>query len=356
MIIIDAHLDLSWNALNWNRDVTQPVQQIRALEVGMTQKNRGLNTVGFPEMRRGQVAVCLATVLARASGLGEERLDYENQEIAYAMAQGQLAYYRLLESEGRVRMLRDWHSIDSHFRDWQAALGDSTPLGFILSMEGADPIVSPGQVAQWWEDGLRVVGLAHFGPSAYAHGTGATGGLTAGGRELLKAMNEVGMILDVTHLADESFWQAVDAFPGWMLASHCNCRALVPGDRQLSDEQIRLLIEREAVIGAVCDAWMLYPGWVTGSTPHSVVSLESVVDHIDHVCQLAGNASHAAIGSDLDGGYGREQSPHDLDTIADLQKITEILRRRGYRETDVEAVMHGNWLTLFQKAWSKNHN
>ncbi len=272
MIIVDAHLDLSWNALNWTRDVTLSVQQIRALEAGMTQNNRGMNTVALPEMRRGQVAVCLATVLARASGLGEERLDYPNQEIAHAMAQGQLAYYRLLESEGKVRMLKDWPSLDGHVRDWQAASCDSTPLGFILSMEGADPIISPGQVTQWWKDGLRVVGLAHFGPSAYAHGTGTSGGLTAGGIELLKAMNDLGMILDVTHLADESFWQAVEAFSGWMLASHCNCRALVPGDRQLSDEQIRVLIERQAVIGAVCDAWMLYPGWVPGSTPNSVVS------------------------------------------------------------------------------------
>jgi membrane dipeptidase len=354
MIIVDAHLDISWNALNWSRDVTQSVRQIRALEAGMKENNRGSNTVAFPEMRRGQVAVCLATMLARASGLGEVKLDYPNQEIACAMAQGQLAYYRLLESEGMVRILKDWDSLDRHIRNWHETPGDPAPLGFILSMEGADPIVSPGQVIQWWEDGLRVIGLAHFGPSAYAHGTGPSGGLTAKGRELLKEMNTLGMILDVTHLADEGFWQAVDAFPGCLLASHCNCRALVPGDRQLSDEQIRVLIERDAVIGAVCDGWMLYPGWVPGRTPNTVISLESVVDHIDHVCQLAGNVCHAAIGSDLDGGYGREQSPHDLDTIADLQNIAGILRRRGYRESDVEAIMHGNWLELFQKAWTKN--
>jgi membrane dipeptidase len=219
-------------------------------------------------------------------------------------------------------------------------------------MEGADPILSPDQVPQWWNDGLRVVGLAHYGCSAYAHGTGSAGGLTAQGRELLKSMADVGMILDATHLADESFWEALDVFAGPVLASHNNCRALVPGDRQFSDDQLRCLIERGAVIGAAFDAWMLCPGWVPGAS-NPAVSLEAVVDHIDHVCQLAGNARQAAIGSDLDGGYGTEQCPEDLDTIIDLQKIPVLLRKRGYAEADIEAVMHGNWVRFFEETWSK---
>jgi membrane dipeptidase len=186
--------------------------------------------------------------------------------------------------------------------------------------------------------------------SFYGHGTGAPGGLTAKGRELVKSMERVGMILDVTHLADEAFWEALDLYHGPVMASHHNCRSLVPGDRQLTDEQIRCLIERDAVIGAAFDAWMLYPGWVLDQTSNSVVSLEAVVDHIDHVCQLAGNARHSAIGTDLDGGFGTEQSPHDLDTIADLQKIPNLLRKRGYGESDIEAVMHGNWIRFFHKA------
>jgi membrane dipeptidase len=164
-------------------------------------------------------------------------------------------------------------------------------------------------------------------------------------------MDELGMILDATHLAEDSFWQALELFHGTVIASHNNCRALVPGDRQFSDEQIRKLIERDAVIGAAFDNWMLYPGWVAGQTSSSVVSLENVIDHIDHVCQLAGNTHHAAIGSDLDGGFGREQSPGDLDTIADLQKIPPLLRKRGYTESDVEAIMHSNWMRVFRKAW-----
>jgi membrane dipeptidase len=351
MLIIDSHLDLSWNALSWNRDLTQPVVEIRKSEAGMHDPRRGQNTVSFPELRRGEVAVSLATLLARASGLRDPLLDYRSREIAYAMAQGQLAYYRILESQGHLLMLRDRAALQVHINSWKSDRRDATPLGYILSMEGADPILSPRQVEEWWNSGLRVVGVTHYGANSYAHGTGVEGGFTPLGRELLRALEEVGMVLDVTHLADESFLQAVEAYHGPILASHNNCRALVPGQRQFSDEQIKSIIQRDGVIGAAFDNWMLYPGYKPGETPNTAASLSSVVDHIDHVCQLAGNARHAAIGSDLDGGYGREQSPHDLDTIADLQKIPVLLSQRGYATENIEHIMHGNWVRFFRKAW-----
>ena len=158
------------------------------------------------------------------------------------------------------------------------------------------------------------------------------------------------MVLDVTHLADEAFWQAIEIFDGPVWASHHNCRALVPGDRQLTNEQIRCLIQRDAVIGAVLDIWMLYPEFVAGKTPNTVVDLNDVVNHIDHICQLAGNTRHVAVGSDLDGEFGTEQTPQDVNTIADLQKLPAVLRARGYTEPDVEAIMHGNWLRILQRA------
>jgi membrane dipeptidase len=356
MIVIDSHLDLSWNALNWCRDLALPVEEIRRAEAGMNEHHRGANTVCFPEMRKGEVAISLATVLTRSSGLKEPLLDYPNQEIASAMARGQMAYYRIMEEMGQLRMLKKWPDVEAHLGQWRSGSRDSVPLGYILSMEGADPILSPHDLFRWWEDGLRVVSLAHYGVSAYAHGTGTSGGLTPRGIDLLKAMGEVGMILDVTHLADEAFNQAVEHFTMPVLASHHNCRALVPGQRQLSDEQIRRLIDRNAVIGAAFDCWMLLPGYVPGKTSNSQITLETVVDHIDHVCQLAGNARHAAIGSDLDGGFGKEQSPYDLETIADLQKVANLLRQRGYAERDVEAVMHANWIRFFREAWSRPGN
>jgi membrane dipeptidase len=351
MFILDAHLDLSWNALGWNRDLEQTVAQIRESEAGMPAKARGNNTVAFPEMRRGEVGIAVATVIARCNPKGRSNIDHRTQEIACATAQGQLAYYRLLERRGVCEMLLDWPSLQTNFTQWQQD-GENAPLGFILSMEGADPIVSPDHAADWHRAGLRVVGLSHYGPSAYAHGTGCQGGLTPAGRELLRAMEELDLILDLTHLADESFWQALEQFDGPVLASHNNCRAITPGDRQYDDDQIRAIIQRDGVIGAPFDAWMMVPGWNIDRTKSPAVTLDSAVNHIEHICQLAGNTRHAAIGSDLDGGFGTEQSPEDLNTIADLQGLEPLLRKRGYTEADVKAIFHGNWMRFFERAWN----
>jgi membrane dipeptidase len=351
MIIIDAHLDLSWNALSWNRNLNDTVQDIRLSEAGMTEKARGTNTVAFPEMRQGKIGIALATVLARCNPRGgRPSLDYHTQEIASAIGRGQIAYYRLLERRGVCRMLLDWPSLKECFSEWESGREDA-PFGFILSMEGADPIVSPRDAVEWYREGMRVVGLAHYGPSAYAHGTGSQGGLTANGRELLRVMEEVGMILDLTHLADESFWEAAKLFRGPVLASHNNCRAITPGDRQYDDDQIRLIIERDGVIGAPFDAWMMVPGWTPDRAKSPCVTIQDAVRHIDHICQLAGNTRHVAIGSDLDGGFGTEQSPEDLNTIADLQKLAPLLRGRGYSADDVEAIFSKNWLRFFERAW-----
>jgi membrane dipeptidase len=363
MIIFDAHLDLAWNAVDFNRDLRMSVAEIRRSESGMTGKSRGCNTVSFPELRRGGVVIFIATLLARLlrSGPNPAVQRYTSMEAAYGAACGQLAYYRAMEQAGWLRWIKDRPTLDSHVRAWQSsgeheaqASALQEPLGFILSMEGADPVLSPDQVHEWYTAGLRIIGPAHYGVSPYAHGTVTEGGLFPQGPALLKAMEQVGMILDVTHLADQSFDEALDIYGGPVLASHHNCRALVPHQRQLTDEQIKRLIGRGAVIGAAFDAWMLYPGWVRGqTTPQQAgVKIETVVNHIDRVCQIAGNSRHAAIGSDLDGGFGKEQSPMDLDTIADLQRLPELLRARGYNSEAIEGIMYGNWVRFFKEAWT----
>jgi membrane dipeptidase len=143
----------------------------------------------------------------------------------------------------------------------------------------------------------------------------------AHGHELLKEMERLNIILDATHLCDDSFWEALDNFNGHLWASHNNCRALVNHKRQYSDDQIKALIERGAVIGAALDAWMMVPGWIRGvSQPRTMnCNLETMVNHLDHICQIAGNALQVGIGTDLDGAFGREQCPYDLETIADMQ-------------------------------------
>jgi membrane dipeptidase len=351
MLLIDSHLDLAMNALEWNRNLELTVPQIRKAEEGMTQPGRARGTTAFPEMRRGEVFLSVVTVISRTARPGSNPRDAACQEISYARAQGQLAYYRVLQSQAKARIISDVAGLDAHLAAWQRD-GARAPLGFILSMEGADPIVWPEQVHSWRADGLRVVSLSHYGISAYAHGTGTEGGLLPPAGALLREMEKAGVVLDLTHLADQAFWEALDRFAGPVLASHNNCRALVPHQRQFTDEQLKAIIDRDGVIGAALDAWMLYPDWVRGQTSPEVVSLEAVADHLDHVCQLAGNSRHAGIGSDLDGGYGTEQTPRDLDTIADLQKLGDLLRQKGYSQQDVQGIFHGNWLRFFRQAWT----
>ncbi len=351
MLLVDAHLDLAMNALVWNRDLKLSAHDTRKLEAGMTQKGRAVGTTGFPDMHRGHIGLCCATVLGRVNPNGSSAIDFHTHDIAYAHCQGELALYRELERQGVLRMIRTRADLDAHLADWPAdgSGEDDRPIGFILLMEGADPIVEPSQAEAWWNDGLRMIGLAHYGPSAYAFGTDSAGPLTAKGRELVKEMDRLGFIMDASHLTDESFNDALDRFEGPVMASHSNCRALVPGDRQISDEMLRRLIERGAVIGAVADAWMLKPDWVRGETLPGDLSIAAMADHIDYVCQVAGNADHAAIGSDLDGGYGTEQTPADLDTIDDLQGLVDILGSRGYTDDDIAKVMHGNWIRFFRE-------
>ena len=205
------------------------------------------------------------------------------------------------------------------------------------------------------------MGPAHYGPGVYAQGTDASGGLGEKGRGAARRRwSGSNVILDATHLCDESFWESLERFDGPVWASHSNCRALVPHNRQFSDDQFKALVERGAVIGAALDAWMLVPGWIGGdgirapaSTPPGMgVTLERVVDHIDHVCQLAGNSRHAGIGSDLDGAFGTEQCPADVDTIADLQKIPALLAARGYTAEDVENILSGNYIRFLREAWA----
>ena len=200
--------------------------------------------------------------------------------------------------------------------------------------------------------GLRVIGPAHYGPGRYAGGTGSEAGLTTDGVALLHQMEQLNIGLDLTHLSDTAFWSALEHFDGTILASHNNCRVIVPHQRQFDDEQIRAIIQRDGVIGLALDNWMIRPGWQRGEKENPRVTLADAADHIDHICQLAGNSLHSAIGTDLDGGFGREQSPNDLDSIADLQKIVEILSGRGHSQEDISGIMHGNWLRLLRRIWA----
>ena len=357
--IFDAHLDLSMNALEWNRDLRWTVPEIRESEQGMTDRpDRGHGTVSLGEMRRGRVGMCVATLIARHVKRGSPIPGWHSQEQAWAQTQGQLAWYHAMEEAGEMAHISDAAALERHLEHWSAveAAGSDAhaPIGYVLSLEGADSILTPHHLERAYAHGLRAVGPAHYGPGVYAQGTNASGGIGEHGRALLREMERLNIILDVTHLCDESFWESLELFRGPVWASHNNCRALVPHGRQFSDEQLEAIIARGGVIGVAFDAWMLVPDWMRGSsTPQNRgVTLAQVADHIDHVCQVAGNARHAGIGSDLDGGFGTEQGPSDVDTIADLQKLPALLAARGYSAQDIENVCSGNFLRCLRKAWS----
>jgi membrane dipeptidase len=353
MFLIDGHLDLSMNALDWNRDITWPLSEIRRREQGKTDKpDRGRGVCTLPEMRRGQIGLCIATQIARYVAPDNPLPGWSAPEIAWAQTQGQLAWYRAMEERGEMVQITNRAQLASHVALWQNNPSPNAPVGYILSLEGADSIVELSYLERAYASGLRAIGPAHYGPGRYSPGTGADGGLTQAGRELVPEMQRLGIVLDVTHLTDEAFWEALSLYSGPVWASHNNCRALVPHQRQFSDEQLKELIGRDAVIGAAFDAWMMVPGWVRGKTTptDTGVKIETIVDHLDHICQLAGTSRHCAIGSDLDGGFGTEQTALDLDSIADLQNLTGILARRGYNAEDIAGLMHGNWIRKFSEA------
>lgn len=366
MFTIDAHLDLATNAINLNRDLTLPVHTIRAKEkeLGWTDtQDRGNGTVALPELRKGNIGLVVATIISRVShGAALPTLNlpgWHSPEQAYAFAQAQLSWYKTMEEKGEMVQITNSLQLDKHFALWnETAISNHVkPVGYILSLEGADSIINLSYLEKYYAAGLRAIGPAHFGAGRYAAGTHSDGsGLTQMGRDLLKEMERLNIILDATHLTDKGFFEAIKLFNGTLWASHQNCRSLVKGERQFSDDQLNCIIERGGVIGGALDTWMLHENFKMKSDhPKTLgISLEKLVDHFDHICQLAGNCNHIGFGTDLDGLFGTEQTPYDMDTIADIKKFERVLKQRGYSPLDIENILYKNWCNLIAKAWQGN--
>lgn len=355
MLLVDAHLDLSMNAMEWNRDLRLSVMDIREREKGMNDKpDRAKGTVAFPELRRGNIGLVVATQIARFVASGSTLNGWNSPEQAWAQTQAQLSWYRTMEEAGELVQISDIKGLTHHLENWNA----KKAIGYILSLEGADSLVTIDHLHRAYGYGLRAVGPGHYGPGRYANGTDSSGSLNEMGRALLKEMESLNMILDATHLCDDAFWDAMEMYNAPIWASHNNCRALVNHNRQFSDDMIKALIQKDAVIGGALDAWMMVPNWKRGeSTPQNLnCTLEKMIDHMDHICQLAGNANHIGIGTDLDGAFGKEQCPYDIETIADLQNIPTLLTKRGYTQIEIEKVMHGNWLRVMKRALPEGCN
>lgn len=354
---------MAMNALDHERDQTLPVSALRERESVGVPDDRGMATVSLDELRAGGCGVVLSTVIARAKPwVTADRpgqhgdIDWPDPSMAYAVAMGHLAYYRLLESRGALRILNSAGSLKRHLADWDAS-PDATPVGMIITMEGADPIVEPEQLRDWHALGLRTLMLAHFGKSHYAHGTPTSspdnphdidGPLTDWGRELLPIMDDLGMPLDLTHTADKTFAEAADLFEGRIYSSHTACRAIADMPRNHTDEQLKQIIDREGVIGLPLFNHFLHAAYKEDS-PKEMVTYAHVADHIDHICQLAGHAKAVGIGSDADGGFGKEHMPAELDTHRDITRLGQTLSDRGYSDADIHNVLCANWVRFFSE-------
>ena len=369
-LIIDGDYPMTYGALDLNRELTRPIDEVRKAQPIDGHDESSILSLGgsdagtmasLPEMRRAGIAAALVKICRRIYRPGSPMPGFRSGEQAYAAAQADLAYYRILESLGHARILQTGEDLRNHMLEWSSAGERSElPVGMFLGLEGGDPILWPEQIHSWWNAGVRVVSLSHYGISTYCHGTstGTSGGLFQPAKELLGQMESLGMILDVTHASDQSIIESLELFSGPVIASHHNCRALVPGERQLPDSLVQEVIRRDGVIGVSMDTWMLYrPGvdWTRVPEkrrdlfPRSAITLDDLADHIDHVCQLAGDSRHVGIGGDTDGQGGSEGAPAEIDTVADYQKLAEVLIKRGYNSSDVANIMYGNWQQGFEK-------
>ncbi len=352
MILIDAHEDIAYNALRFGRDYRRSAYEIRQIENGTS--SNGIATTGLPNALLGRMALVFSTLFTAPKGSSSMLADsptYETPREAYNLAMRQLDYYqRLADETEQIRLITTRADLDKVLATWaDDAPADKRMQGFVILMENADPIIEPKQFEEWYERGVRVVGPAWTG-TRYCGGTGMPGGLTSLGRELLEVLANFNAILDLSHMAEQAYLEALESYEGdVIIASHSNPRKFRNTDRHLSDQMIRLLSERDGVMGIVPYNNFLTDTWRAGDRK-SDVPLTVVIDAMDHVCQVTGSVRHVGIGSDFDGGFGTASIPDGLDTVTDLFSISDGLRTRGYSDSDIEAIMSGNFLRKLHQA------
>lgn len=346
MIIVDAHQDIAYNAFTYGRDYRTSALVKRIQE--LSQENPWA-TIGLPESLVGRIAVVFSTLFvapeeAKSPSLNLNEATYSTPKEAYTLAMKQLDHYHeLADGTDKIRIVTSNKDLDHVLESW----GDNTDVrdhiqGFVIAMEGADPILEPKQFDEWYERGVRSVGLS-WSTTRYAAGNGKEGGLSKLGYELLDVMADYGVLLDISHLSERAAHEALDHYGGTIIASHSNPRKFCDRDRHLSDDLIKKLAEHDGVMGVVLYNRFLDNDWKT-SDGKSSLTIQRVGEVIDHICQVTGSARHVGIGSDLDGGFGAQSIPYELDTAADMLQIAFELMRRKYEAEDIENIMGGNML------------
>ena len=317
-MIVDAHLDIAWNAVGEGRPF-----------LGAPAKGY---VISKPTLQAAGVGLVFATLYAAPAAATRSmrtRFVYENGHEAHIMATAQTNYYRACE----LPLIRDRRELTAYVRGWRKG-----KLAAVMLMEGADPIESPAQLGAWVDRGVRIIGLS-WGRTRYAGGTRAPGGLTDLGVELLKAMQRKKVILDLSHAADQSVAAAFAMGRGPIMCSHSNARAIVPGDRQITDATAAEVARRGGMLGvSFYEHHLRRTGRAT---------LDDVIKHVLHLARAAGGPEHVGLGTDLDGGFNAAQSP--IRSLADLKRLPAMLRRH-FSAAQVEGIMGGNWLGFLEKS------
>jgi membrane dipeptidase len=357
-IIVDAHADLAWNMLRYGRDYLRPAVETRQLEIGSQAVEENEDTLlGWPEYQRGQVAVLFATLFAAPARWNSSAENvsqvYKSDHEAQRICREQLdAYYRLTDSHpDKFCLIRSTSDLDPVLDHWRVSKEVEHPIGLVILMEGAEAIRNLDELEEWHELGLRIIGPAWVG-TRFSGGWREPGPLTDDGRKLLSAMADFNYILDLSHMDEPAAAEALDRYEGPVVATHVNCLSLVPGyesNRLFTDRMLHEIIGRDGVVGITPFNGYLKAGWTMKKSRREEVRLDVFVNHLDHICQLAGDSLHAGIGSDFDGGFGLQSVPPEIDTIADLQALVPLLKARGYSDTDVENIFGGNWITRLKK-------
>jgi len=364
-LIVDAHEDIAWNMLKYGRDYTRPAHETRQLEVGsQTVVDNEDSTLGWPDYQRGQVAVIFSTLFAapvRWSTSGSNSQVYRTFDEAHDLYRQQLlTYHRMVDAApDKFRLITSIPDLDLVLEHWQEkhlhpeipVPEQGHPIGMVVLMEGSECIRDLSELEEWYELGVRLIGPAWVG-TRYSGGWREPGSLTNDGRKLLSAMADYNFTLDLSHMDEKAAVEALDIYRGPIVGTHGNCLSLLPNsnsNRHFSDRILEGIIERDGVVGVVPYNSYLKDGWVVGQNKRVEVPLGYVADHIDHICQIAGDALHAGIGSDLDGGFGLQSIPSEMDTVADLQKLSPLLQARGYSEADISSIFGDNWLTRLKR-------
>jgi membrane dipeptidase len=361
MIIIDSHEDLAWNMLTFGRDYTRSAAETRQRERGSEiPLHNGDTLLGWPEYQRGRVAVIFSTLFAAPIRTCEGEWDtqcYRDFSQANRMYRAQLdVYYRLVdENPDKFMFVQTGADLSQVLSEWQQVktpVSETDPphVGLVLLMECAEAIQHPAELEEWWERGVRIIGPAWAG-TRFCGGTREPGPMTSDGFALLDGMADLGFALDLSHMDEKAALQALEHYPGILLASHANARSLLSGvdsNRHLTDRVLRGLLERQAVIGVVPYNAFLLAGWKKGDRKE-LVTLQHLATQIDYICQMAGDAAHVGIGTDFDGGFGMQATPLEIDTIVDLHKLAALLGDKGYSQENIEAILGKNWLNCLHR-------